>query len=198
MEYRITADLIVEPVTLEEAKAQIVADYEIDDALITAKIKTARQWIENYTGLAFGAKTIQAYYDYLDTDYSLPIGPVIGDITSVTRSIAGTDTVLVAGTDYWVHGLSYPTLCFNNVWSSCGRVSSSYSVIYQAGYVPSTLDGETLTYNNPIPEPLKEAILKLTAELYRDRENTISGTINTMLPYHVRSLVSPYRRNVLL
>jgi uncharacterized phiE125 gp8 family phage protein len=188
MEYRITTDLVIEPVTLAEAKAQIVADYTIDDTLITNKIKTARQWLENYTGLAFGEKTIRAYYDFLDTDFSLPIGPIIGDITSVTRTVSGTDTVLVANTDYWVTGYGYPVLDFTNVWTSCGRARTSYSVIYQAGY----------NEDNLLPEPIKEAILKLTAELYRDRENTISGTINTMLPYHVRSLVSPYRRNVLL
>jgi len=187
MEYRITTDLTAEPVTLEEAKAQIVAANDEDDALITSKIKTARQWLESYTGLAFGEKTVEAYYDYLDTDYSLPIGPIIGNVTSITRTANDVDTVLTTS-DYWVRGLQFPVFEFDRVWTSCGQARTSHKIIYQAGF----------TDENPLPEPIKEAILKLVSELYRDRENTISGTINTMLPYHVRSLVSPYRRNVLI
>jgi uncharacterized phiE125 gp8 family phage protein len=192
MQIKIITDLTTEPVTLAEAKSQIVMDQTIDDVLITSKIKVARQWLEQYTGLAFGEKTIKVYYDSFDTDYSLPIGPVIGELTTVTRLANGstgqpTSTVLTTS-DYWVSGLDYPTLEFTKVWTSCGLSKVAYTVEYQAGY-----DDE-----NPLPEPIKEAILKLTAELYRDRENTVSGTINTMLPYHVRSLVSPYRRNVLL
>lgn len=189
MEYRITTDLTTEPVTLEEAKAQIVADYTADDDLITAKIKTARQWLEQYTGLAFGEKTIQAYYDYLDEEYALPIGPIIGNVTSITRTVNGVDTVLTTS-DYWITGLNYPVFSFGQVWTSCGRSKTSYSIIYQAGYNDS----------NPLPSPIKEAILKLTAELYRDRENTITGAVNSvsMIPHNVRALVSPYRRNVLI
>jgi uncharacterized phiE125 gp8 family phage protein len=192
MEYRITTDLAIEPVSLAEAKAHIVVDYTIDDVMLLSKIKAARQWLEQYTGLAFGEKTIQAYYDYNDSEYGLPIGPVILAngiplITSITRTVNGVATLLTSS-DYVLYGLGFPQFTFTQVWCSCGLARSSYQIVYQAGY----------NVDNPLPEAIKEAICKLTAEFYRDRENSSAGSnvVSRILPHNVRSLVSPYVRNV--
>lgn len=185
MTYKILTDISTEPVTLEEAKAHLVVDFSEDDALLTGKIKAAREWLEQYTGLAFAQKTIKVQYDSTDDNYLLPIGPVIGDITTVQRIVNGETTTLTSS-DYWFTGFEFPTLQFERVWTSYGSCRTAYAVTYNAGF----------NTDNPLPQVLKEAICKLTAELYRDRENSISGTINTMLPHNVRALVSLYRRQV--
>lgn len=44
---------MTEPLTLEQAKAQLRIVDESEDELISAAIVDARGWIENYTGRAF-------------------------------------------------------------------------------------------------------------------------------------------------
>lgn len=43
---------VVEPVTLEEAKAQCRVEFDTDDALISAYITAARQWAEGFLGFS--------------------------------------------------------------------------------------------------------------------------------------------------
>jgi len=184
MEVRILTDLTVEPVTLTEVKDQLAIDYDTDDDQLSSMIKAARQYCEEYTQKAFGAKTVDVYFDAEDTDFELPIGPFIS-LTSITRTVNGSNTTLTTS-DYLVYGRDYPRYQFNKVWTTCGVSPAYHTVVYQAGYA----DGAC-------PEPIKQAIVKLTAELYENKENSVSGTIIGLVPNHVRSLLSPYRRNVL-
>jgi hypothetical protein len=79
----IQTDLSTEPLTTAAAKAAMKISFSDDDALIASLCKNARLWLENYTGLQLGKKTIKLTVDMSPMDlYTLP-GPVTG-ILSVT------------------------------------------------------------------------------------------------------------------
>jgi hypothetical protein len=74
----IQQDLTSEPLILAEAKAAMKVNFTDDDAFITDLIKTARLWLENYTGRQLGTKVIKLVVDMTAHDwYELP-GPVVG------------------------------------------------------------------------------------------------------------------------
>lgn len=74
-----------EPVTLAQAKAQLIITFTDDDTLITSLITQARKAIENYCNVSMVAKVITFTAD-LFNEWELPYGPVTA-ITSVqTRS----------------------------------------------------------------------------------------------------------------
>lgn len=144
---KITTDLGTEPVTPAEAKAWMAISFSTDDALITELVKSARIALEKYTGLSFGAKTIEAWVQIDDgTDlYQLPYGPVTA-IDEIVEDVAfGTPETLTADEDY--------QLVANLVRF---RITGLFKVTYTAGY-------ETL------PTDLKSDILRIVAWLYQNR-----------------------------
>jgi hypothetical protein len=109
----IQQDLTTEPLSLAEAKAAMKVNFTDDDAFITDLIKTARLWLENYTGRQLGTKVIKLVVDMTAHDwYELP-GPVTG-LVSVTM---GCDCV-----DYKNYGdqlmVYYPGI--HEILVSCG------------------------------------------------------------------------------
>jgi hypothetical protein len=73
-----------EPVTLQEAKNWCRVDINDDDAIITALITAARIVCENYANLSFIERTVTAKIHNGLGNITLPFGPVVGDITSIT------------------------------------------------------------------------------------------------------------------
>lgn len=46
---------------------------------------------------------------------------------------------------------------------------------------------------DPVPEPLREAVMQLAAWWYENRESAITGTIVATAPYSVSEIVAEYR-----
>jgi len=180
-----------EPVDLATAVNYMKQNYgtlTIEDTLIKSLLVTSRHWIEERTHRAIVRQTIT----YLVSDDEepilnivLPFNPVVGAITSVKRvDNEGTKTTLVLNTDYYVRGLNQLTVTLNRSWStgSIGSVNSQdVEIIYEAGY-PVLAN---------IPAPLVTAILKLTAENYINREDSVDWSIN-QVPMSVLALIGPY------
>jgi hypothetical protein len=81
--YEIQSDSTAEPLTLADAKAAMKVAFNDDDALITDLCTAARQWLENYTGVALRPKTVKVVVGMsADEWYQLP-RPLTG-IVSVT------------------------------------------------------------------------------------------------------------------
>lgn len=59
LSYTVVTDLATEPVDITFFKQHARIDFNTDDNLITAYIKAARQYLEQYTQLSFGQKTIR-------------------------------------------------------------------------------------------------------------------------------------------
>jgi hypothetical protein len=69
-------DYTTEPVSVATAKAYMKVNFTDDDTLIESLIKNARIWLENYTGKAYGTRSIKLTIEMTAGEwYELP-GPV--------------------------------------------------------------------------------------------------------------------------
>ncbi|TJV71053.1 MAG: phage gp6-like head-tail connector protein [Mesorhizobium sp.] len=57
-----------------------------------------------------------------------------------------------------------------------------------AGYV-----GASLASFDPLPAGIREAILRIAADLYENREATVIGVHGSTLPFGVTDLLAPHR-----
>lgn len=144
MYIKIVSDLTTEPVSLSDAKLWMrIADYTSDDTLITSLIKSSRILLEQFTGLSFGTKTIEATFD-ITNEADIPYSP-LQSMTSVYRRDNNTWTLMTNNVDYWILNdsikVAFPGL---------------YKLTYQAGYAS-------------LPESLKTDIKVITAWQYENR-----------------------------
>jgi len=154
-----------EIVSLSEAKAHLRVSYSDEDTMITRMIKTAREWVEQYTQQILIDKTLTVqFYDLAgELRFELPFGPV-DSITSVKRILAdGTEQTLVEGTNYRAQGLSRKVLKFNQFYSS-GALGGDYQLKVVYDVITQTKDQTVY----------QDAILKLVEDMYRNRGNSES------------------------
>ena len=184
----VTRDL--DPVTLVEAKAQLRLEIDDDDDLVMQMLRAAVKHVEGQTRRALTAQTWDYAIDFAwPVKYgrhwiTLPINP----LTSVT-SITYQDTTgsspqpTLAASLYTVvareHG-SYIVPAYEVVWPEIRCVPNAATVRFEAGS------------DSDISEPLKQAILLLTAHLYENRDTATKGEL-IEIPYGVEALLSPYR-----
>lgn len=76
IQYHIVKDLITEPVSIEFFKAHIRVDWNTDDSLLEIYLKSARQYLERWSQLSFGAKEMKLTALRLPANYRLMYGPV--------------------------------------------------------------------------------------------------------------------------
>lgn len=76
IQYSIVQDLATEPVDLEFFKEHARIDFNTDDALCEKYIKAARQFLEGYSQLSFGVKTMRLMALELPDNYKLMFGSV--------------------------------------------------------------------------------------------------------------------------
>jgi len=76
VQYRVVADLLTEPVTLDFFKQHARIDFDTDDTLAAVYLKAARQELERWSQLSFGVKTIGLTALSLPTNYRLMFGKV--------------------------------------------------------------------------------------------------------------------------
>lgn len=147
----VVTDVATEPVSLTEYKAELNMhfegaagyDFSDDDLLLTAKLKAAREGIENYTGLSLAPKTLRTVVRNELGGVEIPYGPV----TSIV-SIKDEDDEVITVSDYKIRGNQFKT------------IESPYScyllIEYQAGYATC-------------PAQLKQAILREAVFSYTNR-----------------------------
>lgn len=76
LDTEIIQDYTTEPVSVATAKAYMKVNFTDDDTLIELLIKNARIWLENYTGKAYGTRSIKLTIEMTAGEwYDLP-GPV--------------------------------------------------------------------------------------------------------------------------
>jgi uncharacterized phiE125 gp8 family phage protein len=180
-----------EPLTLEQAKAQLRLDVDTDDALIIDFIKTARQWGEGQIKRALITQTHDLNIDYNwpwkfgSPRIDFPINPV-SSVTSITYvDLDGTSPQpTLAASQYTVvarrHG-SYIVPAYNINWPSVRSVPNAITVRFVAG--------DTLAN---LPKQLERAVSLLVAHMYENRE-TVTAKDLVEVPYAIESLISPFR-----
>lgn len=162
LDVSITTDLTSEPVTLDEAKEHLKIDHEDEDDLITSLIKVARQQLEKWSGLAFGAKTIKLTLESHTTTIEFPIIPV-NNVSSIKANAGQTNEVILATPDdYFLIGAS-------NKRIKIYTFHSDIEVIYTT---PALSD-------IPYAESIKRAVLCQVAFLWANRgDEKLTSTLN--------------------
>jgi uncharacterized phiE125 gp8 family phage protein len=159
----------------------------LEDAMISTMIQASRYWVEEKTGRAIVRQTV--VYQVSDDEnpiieLTLPFYPFV-TMTSVKRiDQEGTETDLVLNTDYYLRGLAEKTLQINRTWSTGiigGMNYQDIRVTFEAGDA----------VNTSTPAPLKLAIMKMVAENYVNRENSVDWGIN-IVPMDVLKLIGPF------
>jgi uncharacterized phiE125 gp8 family phage protein len=188
MQVKVITEPQEEPVTLDEAKSYLKVDFNTDDQLITRLIKAVRESAEMYTGLSFITKTILAYFENTGDPVELLYGPV-QSISTVSRIDYDKTETILDPSDYYTVGLDYiHILVYRGFKLSQGWRGQQVKVEYVSGFGEASV----------VPNAIKVAILKEVAELYENRENTLVGSIVADLSTTTKTLLSPYKRNVLI
>lgn len=183
-----TAEPAVEPVSLAEAKVHLkMDDITADDALITALIQTAREWVEQATRRSLITQTWRYRLSELPScDYiELPRPPLLA-VSSFTYVDGNGDSQTWSTSSYSVLSDAEPgrvAIAYGMVWPSIRDQEAAVTVTYTAGYgaVPGL-----------VPAPLRQAILLLVGSMYANREATSPVKIETV-PFSAEALISPYR-----
>jgi uncharacterized phiE125 gp8 family phage protein len=162
-----TAGSTFEPITVSEAKSHLRVDTSADDTLITGYIKTAREWVEDYTDRALIAQRLVMTLDTFPEEIELPRPPMvtIGTATAVTVTFVTGEaggTATLATNAYRVDRDSTPGIIrttYAGSWPSHLIDKNSVTVSWWAGY-GSSLD---------VPQRVKSAMLMCVHELYENR-----------------------------
>jgi len=180
-----------EPITLEQAKAQLRLDVDTDDELLRDMIKAAREWIEGQTKRALVTQTWDLNIDggwpwkFGGQRITMPLNP-LASVTSITyQDEAGTSPQpTLAASQYTIatrrYG-SYVVPAYNVTWPSVRCVPDAITVRFVAGDAAVS-----------VPKVLQRAMSLLVAHMYENRE---AATVKALasVPYGIESLVSPYR-----
>lgn len=99
IEYSVLADLTQEPVTLSDFKRHARVDFATDDNLLAFYLKSAREYLEQWSQLSFGVKTIRFTALRVPDRYKLMFGPYTA-INDPDRTLFGAkgDILMQGGT----------------------------------------------------------------------------------------------------
>lgn len=171
----IISESTTEVVTLAEAKNYLRVDFNDDDVLIQSIIDSAIKRLEQYGSFSMTQKTLQAVA-YVDTMIELPYTP-IGSILSV-EYFNGNYWIEIQEGAYYVIGTTYKKI------KLISYPRFDYRFTYTCGF-------------ECLPHIIKEATLKLIADLYDYRQSESPSTHvseNMMTAYE---MIEPYKRTTI-
>jgi uncharacterized phiE125 gp8 family phage protein len=178
-----SAGIPTEPVTVDEAKARLIIDFNDDDELLSELITSCRATIENYCHISIVEKIVtvtadgpsgsaSSYNDFQE----LPYGPVKTFLSAGYMDLDTDLVTLTAGDGYYLKGTGFKSIRIPGAWEN--------SILsYIAGY-------------NPVPAPLKEAILLEVVFRYENRGDKTNryASQNVGLCEAAEYKAFPYRR----
>ena len=180
---KLIAGPAVEPVTLAEAKAFLRFENDLEDALLSGLIRTARQTAEAFLSRAL---TTQHWTQVRDAwprhrRLALPLPPLQSvDEVRVIDALGTPETVPLTSFD--VIASATPGVLVVKSGASVptpGPKAGGIEIDFTAGYGDSW---------NDVPEAIRQGILVAVAHLF---ENRVGGT--TDIPPQARALWAPYR-----
>lgn len=173
--HRVTAPS-VEPLTLDQVKADRVITHDLHNDMLTGYITAAREMVEKITGRALMPQTWQQLHAVAECELDLVRWPVTaisslvidGEEQDITALMASGDLELLEGES----AMLISPLFHNR------RVL----VQYTAGYTDA----------NPVPEAIKKWMLLQIGSMYEHRESEIVGTITSRIKY-TDGLINQYK-----
>jgi len=186
----IATEPTVEPVSLTEILTHLRIDQDDErDADLMRLAKVARLHIERQK--IRRAIINQTWDQYFDA-FANPLRVRWGTVSSIT-SIKYTDTdgdEQTTSTDVYElghrHGQGIARLKYNQNWPTAVRSHPDAVVVrYVAGYGAAASN---------VPEPIRQAILIMVADMWENPESLVTGTIATQLPHEgtVNNLLAQY------
>lgn len=173
------------PVTLAEAKLHLKVDGTDEDTLVQAYIAAATDYVEQITGRSIMPQTWRLTQDAFEDSFPLPKGPV-QSVQSVQYYDENDTLQTVPASTYTVDLESDPQWIVRNTeadWPVTAQGVNVVRVTYVAG--------------STVPAAIKQAVLLLVGDYYRNRENTTIGvgiTQTPELPHGVKALLANYTR----
>lgn len=176
-----------EPISLRQAKLNLrlaVTDadadaYDYENDLISRLITASREYVEHYTDQRIGSQVWELYLDAWPSNgiINLPEAPVIS-----VASIAYTDSdsVTTTFTDFY-SDIVGNYLVLNSTPSATLRKTNSIKVTYTVGLTTA-------------PSAATTAMHLIIGSMYNNRESVIVGTISSLLPMGVVSMLDTMRR----
>lgn len=177
----------VEPVTLAQFKTHARIDHDDENALIEAKLVSARKYVERFIGRPLISTTYELVYDAFPVgSITLPKAP-LRSVTSVKYVAAATSLeATLSEASYTADIDSDPGRIVppSAGWPATADVPNAVRIRFIAGYGDAPED---------VPEPLREAILQLAAQLFEHREAALYGESAASIPHGVGDILSAYR-----
>lgn len=184
MSFRRTTPPALEPITLEQAKDHLRVDDEIEDALISELIKTAREHCEQMTARALITQSWTYYGDCFYGDIDLKAN--LQSITSVKYIDSDGVQQTVDPNAYIVDKASIVGVvysAYNTAWPYVRNVKNAVEIEFICGYgLPAD-----------VPSSIKSAMLLLIGHWFVNRESVIVGVSIADVPQAVDMLLAPYR-----
>lgn len=174
---------VSEPVTLDQARAHLRLDAHDEDDLLNAFLVAARAALEGRTRRAFITQSWRLILDAWPKGAVFPPIAPVSAVTAVTMNDAEGPRILAA-TDYETVLGERPRLLPSIVWPAPTRRIGGIHIDMVAGYGAA----------GAVPEPLRLAILLLTAHWFEHREPVSLGAHGDELPFTVSALIAPYLR----
>ncbi|MGV3580002.1 head-tail connector protein [Brevundimonas sp.] len=169
-------------VSLEDAKDHLRVTEGDEDGLIEGYIAAASAWIDGpagWLGRSIGEQTLELRGNVFACGERLPFGPVIAvteihyvDAQGVDQLLDPTIYQIVEGGLASAHGRSWPSLRGD---------AEGVRILYQAG-------------EDTVPAQVRQAVLLLVGQWFRNRMAVNVGNIANELPFGVEALLSPLRR----
>jgi uncharacterized phiE125 gp8 family phage protein len=179
-----------EPVTTADLKNHALIDGSDQDATIPLYISAARRKVESMTNRALMTQTWDLWFAAFPREdrIRLPHSPV-QSLTYFRYFDTADNQLTVDSTTYDFRGESEPAeivLRYARIWpTTVLRPSSGVQVRAVCGYASADL----------VPEPLRLAILMLTAHFYENKlpvEKGMGGLTTVEIPFTVKGLVADY------
>ena len=183
---------VTEPITLAEARLHCRVDADTsdghpDDSLIEMYISVAREYAENFTGLALGKKTIELTLDDFPSDEIELIGPA-SSVTSIQYYDAAGDLQTLDASNYELDDYSKPSYIYPAyavTWPPVYPMTNAVIITYVTGYADDS-------DSQPLPFAAKAAILLMVGHLYENREDTTDRSMSN-IPNGTDALLRPLR-----
>lgn len=186
----------VEPLTLTEVKLDRGVEHTLHDDLLTALIRSAREYVENYCSLSLVTQTRELILDEFVTWVEIPYGPV-QSLSSVTYVDALGVTQTLASNQTALHAYRYPpivTAAYGLYFPVTRYQENAVTLTYVAGFEP--LAGSPLDYTYNIPPGIKTAMKLMIGNWYENRESVsdrqmyeVPGAVSHLLGQHRTSWI---------
>ena len=176
---------MAEPITLAEAKAHLRLDTGDEDLLLSALIRTAREYLESQTGLCLIDRLLRLYLDDWPETKVIQIarGPVQTIEMVTVYEVDGTP-VEVDAAGYVLDGAARPARLILPERPATGRALNGIEIDFIAGFGESGAD---------VPDTLKRALLLHVAAMFELRGVLAPEDQPGAVPPGYDRLVAPYR-----